>query len=237
MPATSRPEGEGSLAGWHPKTAPRRRIKRTPLFRAIRYLPQAPLFMCYVYAAKLCIELSQSKQYNTGGMDAFLLLARSLVAVVLVIAGLSKMTSNASGPAFLGTSGRLSSLATTALAIAETVVGGALLFAPNLPARLAAVALLLIFFGYTGVQALRATPADCGCFGVLLNEKIGPLTVVRNAILLGSAVVALAEVAPASPTERAVAIAAALGLMLGYAHAVRALNFESLENIPTEVVT
>lgn len=62
-------------------------------------------------------------------------------------------------------------------------------------------ALLLVFAGAVSVNLLRGRSIDCGCFGSVAEKRITWLTVARNAVFIGVALL----VAVASPPSLAIA--------------------------------
>lgn len=86
-----------------------------------------------------------------------------------------------------------------ARALGPAEVAGAILLAAGLATTATAAVLatmLAIFTAAVVVNLLRGRDIDCGCFGVVAERRIGWSTVLRNAALIGCAVV-VAAVAPA----------------------------------------
>jgi hypothetical protein len=169
-------------------------------------------------------------------LDAWLLLGRSLVAIVIIVAGASKVRSK--GPTQVRlVSPIVSRWLMRALAVFEITVGTALLLTPSFEVGAAVVVLLAAFLGYTLVEIRRPRQAGCECFGAVLRERLGPWSVGRNAVLLTCGVGSMLETAPASGAERAVAAVAALGVALMYAHLVRMFDLEAPPISPVAEVT
>lgn len=120
-------------------------------------------------------------------MGTLTLAARAFVAVVLATAGATKLLNPAS---LLKTvlefgAGKLLSRLSVALPAAELAVAISLVIEPT--ARWAAIAaallVLLFILGIANAMRLGRRP-DCGCFGALSSEPIGPRTLIRNGVLL-----------------------------------------------------
>src|ERR687897_911875 len=61
-------------------------------------------------------------------------------------------------------------------------------------ARLAAIAVLALFTGVVVANLASGRPKPCPCFGAVAVERpVSPLTLVRNAWLLGLAIIATAD--------------------------------------------
>jgi uncharacterized membrane protein YphA (DoxX/SURF4 family) len=125
-------------------------------------------------------------------MNAILLTARLLLALVLLVACLAKLADRAgSREAVLGfgVPEALAGSVTTLLPLAE--LAAAVLLVPAATARAGAViaAALLVSFcaGITRSIAHGEAP-DCHCFGQLHSSPAGPKTLARN-LLLGAAAV------------------------------------------------
>jgi uncharacterized membrane protein YphA (DoxX/SURF4 family) len=68
----------------------------------------------------------------------------------------------------------------------ELLVGGMLVFGLfTRVAALAAVAMFVLFTGLIIYDLTRGQSSSCHCFGRLSSEKLTPMAVVRNAVLLG----------------------------------------------------
>src|SRR5437764_601483 len=120
-------------------------------------------------------------------MGLALLLARLLLAVVFVVAGLAKLADlDGSRQALrdFGVPARLASPLGTLLPLAELVVAGALV--PTASAwwgALGALALLLLFIGGIGYNLAHGRTPDCHCFGQLHSAPVGWPTLLRNLVL------------------------------------------------------
>jgi len=124
-------------------------------------------------------------------MAVALLIARLLLAVVFVVAGISKLADRGGSRRALvefGVPEKLAGPGAVVLPLAELVVAALLL-----PARTAAVgaagalALLSVFTVAIAVNLLRGRTPDCHCFGAVHSEPAGPKTLARNAALAGVA--------------------------------------------------
>lgn len=132
-------------------------------------------------------------------MGTVTLAARALLALVFATAGVAKLRDpEGTRNTFrgFGTSERLAALVPLLAPTELAVACGLVLTVSARWAAAFAVLLLLVFIAGI-VSALRAgrTP-DCGCFGGLRPEPIGPRTLVRNGVLAALAVL----VAVAGPT-------------------------------------
>lgn len=120
-------------------------------------------------------------------MDVVLLLARLLLAVVFVIAGLAKLADRAGSRQALlgfGVPVRLVAPLAVLLPLAELAVAVALI--PTASAwwgALGALALLLLFVAAIGYSLARGRTPDCHCFGQLHSAPVGWATLARNLIL------------------------------------------------------
>jgi methylamine dehydrogenase accessory protein MauD len=120
-------------------------------------------------------------------MGILLLLARLLLAVVFVVAGLAKLADRAGSRQALVGFGLPAALAVPLgllLPLAELAVAVALL--PSTSAwwgALGALALLLLFVIGIGFNLARGRTPDCHCFGQLHSEPVGWQTLTRNGIL------------------------------------------------------
>lgn len=128
----------------------------------------------------------------------FLLFARLCVGGVFVASGISKWLDKPGTEAGMSKylflpkgSGRFIA---NVFPVLELAVGLLLIF--GLFTRLAAVAAVLLFLLFTGLiiyDLARGKTESCHCFGKLSDEKLTPMAVVRNVLLMGMAVlVALA---------------------------------------------
>jgi peroxiredoxin len=159
-----------------------------------------------------------------------LLGARLALAVVLGVAGTAKLLDGAGTRAALagfGTPSRWVSPLAVALPVAELAVAAALL--PAVSAwygALAALGLLGLFTAAIGRALRRGERPDCRCFGQLRPTPVGRATLVRNAVLMGAALLVVAQgpgapgpavaawLGALGPGERALALIGALGLVL-----------------------
>src|SRR3989442_5122353 len=157
-------------------------------------------------------------------MDIVLLLARFLLAVVFVVAGLAKLVDRAGSRQALidfGVPARLVTPLAVLLPLAELAVAGALI--PTASAwwgALGALALLLLFVVAIGYNLARGRTPDCHCFGQLQSAPAGWSTLVRNLVLAAVAgfVLGLGRTnAGASAIDRlgTLAIAQRIGLIVG----------------------
>ena len=120
------------------------------------------------------------------------------LAAVLLLSGVAKLVSPATGRSLLGTAAVPDALSAPWLAAvlpwAETALAAALLIAsgPWLSAAAAVTAVLFTGFTVVVVRGTRAPdPASCGCFGALSTAPVSWRTVVRNAVFTLAAVLAL----------------------------------------------
>jgi len=120
-------------------------------------------------------------------MEIVLLLARLLLAVVFVVAGLAKLVDRAGSRQALidfGVPARLVTPLSVLLPLAELAVAVALI--PTASAwwgALGALALLLLFVAAIGYNLARGRTPDCHCFGQLHSAPAGWSTLIRNVIL------------------------------------------------------
>src|SRR5258708_29162206 len=120
-------------------------------------------------------------------MDIVLLLARLLLTMVFVVAGLAKLGDRAGSRQALvdfGVPARLAHLLAVLLPLAELAVAVALI--PTASAwwgALGALALLVLFITAIGYNLARGRTPDCHCFGQLHSAPAGWSTLVRNVIL------------------------------------------------------
>lgn len=120
-------------------------------------------------------------------MGTLTLAARAFVAVVLATAGTTKLLNPGSlRKTFLEFgAGELLSRLSAALPAVEVAVALGLMIEPTArwAAIAAAVLVLLFILGIANAIRLGRRP-DCGCFGALSSEPIGPRTLIRNGVLL-----------------------------------------------------
>src|SRR5438128_211981 len=120
-------------------------------------------------------------------MDIVLLLARLLLAMVFVVAGLAKLVDRAGSRQALidfGVPARLVTPLVVLLPLAELVVAVALI--PTASAwwgAVGALAVLVLFVTAIGYNLARGRTPDCHCFGQLHSAPVGWSTLVRNLIL------------------------------------------------------
>src|SRR5215469_7458654 len=129
-------------------------------------------------------------------MTLALLIARVLLFVVFLVAGIAKLADLAGSRAALrdfGVPAQLSTSLGTLLPLCELAVAVALL----LPATawwgaLGALVLLLLFVAGIGYNLARGRQPECHCFGQLHSAPVGWPTLIRNLVL--AAVAALVVV-------------------------------------------
>jgi peroxiredoxin/uncharacterized membrane protein YphA (DoxX/SURF4 family) len=120
-------------------------------------------------------------------VDIALLLARLLLAVVFILAGLAKLFDRAGSRQALIDFGVPSGLASalgvllplTELAVAIALVAGRTAWW----GAIGALALLVLFVAGIGLNLARGRKPDCHCFGQLHSEPVGWSTLARNGIL------------------------------------------------------
>src|ERR1700730_4781152 len=128
-------------------------------------------------------------------MDIVLLLARLLLAVVFVVAGLAKLADRAGSRKALldfGVPAKFVAPFAVLLPLAELAVAVALL--PTASAwwgAIGALALLLLFVAVIGYNLARGRTPDCHCFGQLHSTPAGWPTLIRNLVLAVVAAVIL----------------------------------------------
>jgi uncharacterized membrane protein YphA (DoxX/SURF4 family) len=120
-------------------------------------------------------------------MEIALLVARVLLAVVFVVAGLAKLADRAGSRQALRNFGVPAVLTTPLgllLQLAELALAVALL--PRVSAwygALGALALLVLFMATIGYNLARGRTPDCHCFGQLHSAPVGWPTLARNGAL------------------------------------------------------
>ncbi len=125
-------------------------------------------------------------------MPTALLVARIVLAAVLVLAALTKLADlrgSREAVAGFGVPGRLAGPLGTVLPIGELAVAIALL--PTRTSRvgaLGATLLLAVFTIAIGRSIARGEATDCHCFGQLHSERVGWRTLARNATLAAIAI-------------------------------------------------
>lgn len=125
-------------------------------------------------------------------MSAVAVVASIVVGLAFLVAGGSKLAAGRSWPAQAAALGAPSPVV-PAVPWVELAVGAALVL--QLGRRVAALAAIVLLVAFTGLIVLRLSqgrrPA-CACFGAWSATPIGPSHLLRNAVLLVLAVVALA---------------------------------------------
>src|SRR5205085_8371350 len=128
-------------------------------------------------------------------MALVLLIARLLLAVVFLVAGLAKLADLAGSRQAMrdfGVPAKLSAPLGTLLPLAELAVTVALLFpATAWWGAVGALVLLLLFVGGIGYNLTRGRQPDCHCFGQLHSAPAGWPTLIRNLGLAALAAVIL----------------------------------------------
>jgi peroxiredoxin/uncharacterized membrane protein YphA (DoxX/SURF4 family) len=120
-------------------------------------------------------------------MDVLLLLARLILAVVFVVAGIAKLLDPGGSRKALTGFGLPAAFAAPGgilLPLAELIIGVLLL--PRATAQWAAIGaltLLIIFVAAIGYNLARGRTPDCHCFGQIYSEPVGVSTLVRNGVL------------------------------------------------------
>src|SRR6266568_2032347 len=124
-------------------------------------------------------------------MDLVLLLARLLLAVVFILAGLAKLADRAGSRKALldfGVPAKFVAPFAVLLPLAELAVAVALI--PTVSAwwgAIGALALLLLFVAVIGYNLAHGRTPDCHCFGQLHSAPAGWSTLSRNLVLAGIA--------------------------------------------------
>lgn len=117
-------------------------------------------------------------------MDLTLLLARLLLAAVLIVAGgakLADLPGSRRAAAGLGVPERLAPTVGILLPIAELAIGVALIRAATAWwGALGALALLAVFIVAIAFNLARGRTPDCHCFGQIHSAPAGPATIARN---------------------------------------------------------
>jgi peroxiredoxin len=130
-----------------------------------------------------------------GFMDLLLLIARLLLAVVFVVAGLAKLADWADSRASMADFGVPAFLArpmALLIPVLELACGVALLSVTSARwGASGALAMLLLFIAAIAINLVRGRRPDCRCFGQLHSSPIGWTTIVRNAALAGLAAAVL----------------------------------------------
>src|SRR5215203_5523354 len=120
-------------------------------------------------------------------MNTVLLIARLVLIVVFVVAGISKLTDREGSRQAMSDFGLPAALAAPfglLLPLAELAVAVALVPAATAWwGAVGALALLLLFVAGIGVNLARGRKPDCHCFGQLHSAPAGPITLTRNGVL------------------------------------------------------
>jgi uncharacterized membrane protein YphA (DoxX/SURF4 family) len=125
-------------------------------------------------------------------MDVLLLACRLTLAVVLLIAAVTKALDRSGTRDSLERFGlpvALVPAASVALPLVELGVALALVPVPSASAAAAAALVLLAAFTVAlAVALLRGVKAPCNCFGAISTRPAGALTLARNVVLIGLAI-------------------------------------------------
>src|SRR5215203_4745384 len=120
-------------------------------------------------------------------MGIALLIARLLLALIFLVAGLAKLADRAGSRQALIDFGVPAALATplgVLLPLAELAVAATLIPASTAWwGALGALALLLLFVAGIGINLARGRKPDCHCFGQLHSAPAGWRTLTRNGVL------------------------------------------------------
>jgi methylamine dehydrogenase accessory protein MauD len=124
-------------------------------------------------------------------MNTVLLIARLVLAVVFVVAGISKLADREGSRQAIADFGVPTALAAplgVLLPLAELVVAASLVPAATAWwGAVGALGLLLLFVVGISVNLARGRQPDCHCFGQLHSAPAGPKTLARNGVLAGVA--------------------------------------------------
>jgi peroxiredoxin/uncharacterized membrane protein YphA (DoxX/SURF4 family) len=129
-------------------------------------------------------------------VDVAIAIARLVLAATFAVAGAAKLADRPGSVAAVeafGVPTRLAGAVGTLLPFAELATAALLLF--DATAEAGAIAALVLLAGFCAgiTRAMsRGESPDCHCFGQLHSEPAGPRTLVRNLLLAGVAVFALA---------------------------------------------
>ncbi|MCP9487899.1 MAG: DoxX family membrane protein [Gaiellaceae bacterium MAG52_C11] len=131
-------------------------------------------------------------------MDYVALIARFLLAVVFVLAGLAKLRrSDDFARAITGYELLPQSLVPAVAAWLprlEVAVGGLLLVGLlTVPAAVVLAAALVAFAASVGIALARGREIDCGCFGTVAPTRITWWTLGRNIVLLAAAILVISS--------------------------------------------
>jgi hypothetical protein len=131
-------------------------------------------------------------------VNALVFASRVTMAVVLAYAAVAKLYEARRLPGQMrafGVPAPLSIATAAILPIVELVIAVALVAFPYSPLpAFAAIALLALFTGVVVANLASNEPKPCPCFGAVAMERpVSPLTLVRNAWLLGLAIIATSD--------------------------------------------
>ncbi len=120
------------------------------------------------------------------------LLAQTILVAVFLVAGMAKLRQRDKTRTMMGEFGvplRLIDSATLLLPLGEfAVAAGLIVPAFAAPAATGAALLLALFTAAVGVKLAQGQAPDCNCFGQTKSKPIGPLTLLRNGLLLALAI-------------------------------------------------
>ena len=129
-------------------------------------------------------------------MSAAVLIARLVLAAVFAVAAVAKLRDRP-GTAFtledFGLAPRLAAPGALLLPLAELTV--AVLLLPDATAAAGAIGAVVLLGAFTAaitVNLAQGRRPDCNCFGQIHSEPVGPVTLIRNAVLAALAVFVLA---------------------------------------------
>lgn len=142
-------------------------------------------------------------------MSAAAFVARLVLAAVFVVAGAAKLRRRVQFErairAYEVGGDRTVALVAFSLPVAEVSAGMLLLFGfATRPAAFIVAGLLIVFIVASVRQLLRGREIDCGCFGSTGMHPMSWLGVVRNAVLLGLAVLVTDEPITAAGLDQVV---------------------------------
>lgn len=124
------------------------------------------------------------------------LVFRLVLAVVFVMAGLTKLADTDRTREMLAGFGfrrGLLGVMALALPLAELAVAAALVVpSAAFVGAMAATALLTLFTGTIAISLAQGRHPDCNCFGQIGSAPIGSATLLRNAVLMGMALLVVA---------------------------------------------
>lgn len=117
-------------------------------------------------------------------------IASVIVAIVLLVAGVTKL---ARSSLWRAQSGELGIPARVAVAVPFVELGVGALLMVQLQRHVLAWVAVALFVAFTGMLALRLAQGKrppCACFGSLTSKPIGAGHIVRNVVLIGLAALA-----------------------------------------------